>query len=101
MGWFEELFGLEKSEISNNMTEKDIALDILKDSKFIINTMSMAITESSNPRLREILKKQFNEALLNHFRLTDLSIQNSWYQTRSTPIEQLKTDYQEVQTLTD
>ncbi|KGK92084.1 coat protein F [Desulfosporosinus sp. HMP52] len=97
MGWFEDLFGIQDSD-TTKMTEKDIAIDMLKDSKFILNSMSMAITETTNPQLREILKKQLNSAIQNHFRLVDLSVQNNWYLPRSTPIEQVKQDYEEAST---
>jgi similar to spore coat protein len=100
MGWFENLFGTEDSD-NTKMLEKDMSLGMLKDSKFCLNSMSRAITETSNPKLREILKKQLNEAIQNHFRLVDLSVQNNWYQPRSAPIEQLKGDYNEVQTMTE
>lgn len=99
MGWFENLFGIDDSD-NTKMLEKDTSLDMLKDSKFCLNSMSMAITETSNPKLREILKKQLNEAIQNHFRLVDLSVQNNWYQPPSAPIEQLKGDYNEFQTMT-
>ena len=98
MGWFEDLFVTENSE-TTEMMEKDVALDMLKDSKFILNTMAMAVTETTNPKLREILKKQLNEVVQNHFRLVDLSVQNSWYLPRLAPIEQVKRDYEEAQTL--
>ena len=99
MGWVENLFGIEDSETSE-MMEKDVALDMLKDSKFILNTMAMAVTETTNPKLREILKKQINEVVQNHFRLVDLSVQNDWYLPRLAPIEHVRRDYEEAQTLT-
>lgn len=97
MGWFEELFGIENTD-TTKMVEKDIALDMLKDSKFLLNSMAMAITETTNPQLREILKKQLNSAVQNHFRLVDLSMQNNWYMPRSTPVEQVRRDYDEAAT---
>lgn len=106
MGWFDDLFGTSNSETtdssgSTEMMEKDVALDMLKDSKYILSTMAMAITETTNPKLREILKKQLNEAAQNHFSLVDISVQNDWYQPHSAPIEQVRQDYEEAQTLTD
>ncbi|AFQ44182.1 spore coat protein [Desulfosporosinus meridiei] len=97
MGWFEDLFGIQDSD-TTKMAEKEIAIDMLKDSKFMLNSMSMAITETTNPQLREILKRQLNSSIQNHFRLVDLSVQNNWYLPRSTPIEQVKQDYEEAST---
>jgi len=104
MGWFEQLFGIDDSETSENsatneMMEKDVALDMLKDSKYTLNTMARAVTETTNPKLREILKKQLNEVVQNHFRLVDLSVQSDWYQPRLAPIELVKRDYEDAQTL--
>lgn len=106
MGWLEDLFGIDDSETtettdSTEMMERDVALDMLKDSKFILNAMAMAVTETTNPKLREILKKQLNEVVQNHFQLVDLSVQNNWYLPRLAPIEQVRSDYEEAQTLTE
>ncbi len=100
MGWFGDLFGTENSE-TTEMTEQDIALDMLKDSKFMLSTMAMSVTETTNPQLREILKKQLNEVVRHHFRLVDLSVQNNWYLPRLAPIEQVRRDYEEAQSLTE
>ncbi|EGW39682.1 spore coat protein [Desulfosporosinus sp. OT] len=100
MGWLEDLFGTETTD-TTEMTEKDVALDMLKDSKFVLNTIAMAVTETTDSKLREILKKQLNEVVQNHFRLVDLSVQNNWYLPRLSPIEQVKSDYEEAQTLTE
>ncbi len=99
MGWLEDLFGIENSE-TTEMMEKDVVLDMLKDSKFALNTITMAITETTNSELREILKKQLTEVVQNHFRVVDFSVQNNWYLPHSAPIEQVKRDYEEAQNLT-
>lgn len=100
MGWLEDLFGTEDSK-KTDLAEKDLALDLLKDSKFILSAMAKAVTETVNPQLREILKKQFNGAVQHHFRLVDLSVQNNWYLPRLAPFEQVRQDYEAAQTLTE
>lgn len=105
MGFLEDLFGTENSESSESsettdMTEKDVALDMLKDSKFNLNARVMAITETTNPQLREVLKQQLNAVVQDHFRLVDLSVQNDWYLPRLAPNELIKRDYEEAETLT-
>jgi len=102
MGFLEDLFGTGSSESSETteMTEKDFALDMLKDSKFNLNARAMAITETANPQLREVLKQQFNAVVQDHFKLVDLSVQNDWYLPRLAPNEQIQRDYEEAETLT-
>lgn len=89
MGWFNDLLG------SNNtkLTDQDIAMDMLKDSKFALGALAMAIPETSNPELRQILKKSMGEAVKAHFRLSDIAINNDWYKPGLNPQEQLQRDY--------
>ncbi|MHB1407151.1 MAG: spore coat protein [Desulfitobacteriaceae bacterium] len=96
MGWLDNLFGEDQS-----LTDKDIAMDMLKDSKFALCSMSMAITESSNPELRQELKKQFNDALQNHFNLADMAANKDWYKPHVSPQEMLDHDFQDSQAIVD
>lgn len=89
MGWLTDLFGDEYTKL----TDQDIATDMLKDSKFVLNALATAIPEASNPELRQLLKKSLNEALIAHFRLSDLAINNAWYRPNLDPQEQLQRDY--------
>ncbi|GAB6171949.1 hypothetical protein JCM15765_14270 [Paradesulfitobacterium aromaticivorans] len=96
MGWLDSLFGEDQA-----LTDKDIASDMLKDSKFALCSMSMAITETNNPELRQELKKQFNAAIQSHFRLADMAANKDWYKPHLSPQEMLNRDFQDSQAVVD
>lgn len=76
MGLLETLFGVDDS---GKLTKQYITTDMLKDSKFALYSLILALSESSNPQMRQVLKKEFNTALQNHFRLLDISGEYDWY----------------------
>ncbi|MHB1407149.1 MAG: spore coat protein [Desulfitobacteriaceae bacterium] len=84
---------------NTNTTDKDIVTDLLKDSKFTIHSLTMALSESSNPQLREILKNYLNPSIDKHFQLADLAAAKNWYNPALAPLDQLKQDVTEAQTL--
>lgn len=89
MGLLDELFG------DNNITtlgDKDIASDMLKDSKFAVTSLAMMITEITNPEVRTVLAKQLNSAVTMHQRLSDLLVHKEWYTPYASPQEQLGQD---------
>lgn len=94
MGWLDDLFGT-----GTKFTDKDIATDILKDSKFAQCSLAMAISETINPELRQILKRQVNDGAKAHFRLADMATHNDWYKPNLTPEQQILNDYQEAANL--
>ena len=97
MGILETLFGVEDS---TKLTEQDIANDMLKDSKFALCSLILALSESNNPQIRQVLKKEFNTALQKHFRLADIAVENDWYHPYLTPKDQVKEDYENAQSVT-
>ena len=58
----------------NKLSEKDIAADMLKDSKFGVKSLSGAAAETVNPELRTMLRLQLDAAVKEHFELSDLAI---------------------------
>lgn len=97
MGWLDELFGTgTKTNDQDTLNDQDIVMDMLKDSKFALSAMVSAISETSNPELRQILKRQMNEACKAHFSLSDIAIKNNWYKPNLTPYEQIQNDYQQA-----
>ena len=94
MGWLDDLFGT-----GTQLSDQDITTDMLKDSKFALTSLAMAISETSNPELRQILKRQINDASKEHFRLSDIAVNNNWYKPNLTPYEQIQNDYQEANEL--
>lgn len=89
MGWLDDLFGT-----GTQLNDQDMITDMLKDSKFALSSLAMAISETSTPELRQILKRQMNEACKAHFRLSDIAINNDWYKPNLTPYEQIQYDYE-------
>ncbi|MDF2883696.1 MAG: hypothetical protein K0R54_4256 [Clostridiaceae bacterium] len=95
MSFFDRLLGTD-----NKLMDKDIAQDMIKDSKFGVTSLSAAAAEASNPELRQKLQQQLNKAVSEHFELTDMVIKKGWYPAFDDPVEQIKKDYSESQNLT-
>lgn len=95
MGILQEMLGSGTA-----LSDKDIAADMLKDSKFDLIGLTLAISESTNSQLRQILTKQFNECANDHFKLSNLAINNRWYPAYQNPMRQMQTEYRESQRLT-
>jgi similar to spore coat protein len=110
MSWLDSILG-EDSNNSNNgnnnennkdnsgLSDKDIALDMLIGSKFRIEALAKTITETSNPQLRQMLTGQLNMNINEHFRLSDIAINNQWYNVHATPQQQVQEDAKEAQNL--
>jgi similar to spore coat protein len=88
------------SDENSKLSETDIAMDMAKDSKFGITSLSMASAEATNPQLRQLLKSQLDTAINEHFELSDLLIKKGWYPAFAKPEQQLKTSYDGIQNLT-
>ncbi|KLU62973.1 coat F domain protein [Peptococcaceae bacterium CEB3] len=83
------------------MMDKDYALDMLKDSKLALHSLTMALAESTNPLLRETLTNVLNASVDRHFRLADIAVNKGWYaQPNLAPLDLLKQDMTESQSLT-
>lgn len=83
-----------------NFSDKDIASDMLKDSKFGVSTLSIAATEAVNPQLRQILNTQLTTAVQDHQRLSDIMIKKNWYPAYDNPTEQLRNEVRESNNIT-
>lgn len=80
------ILGLDDTTLS----EKDIAFDMLKDSKFNVTLLSGAAAEAINPELRSLLRGQLDTAIKEHFQLSDILINKGWYPAFDSPQDQLK-----------
>jgi similar to spore coat protein len=102
MSWIDSVLGPDESEKSNdsqtqkqsgsNLSEKDIALDMLAMSKTDIGMLSKVIPEATNPEVRQLLTTQLNGCIASHFKLSDMLITKGWYNAYGTPQEQIKQD---------
>lgn len=86
--------------MSNEITDKDIALDLLISSKASITAIAKAVTEATNPDLRDLLRNQLTASLNSHYRLTDISTAKGWYKVDSAPEQQLKGNLSMVSQIT-
>lgn len=84
---------------NTGITDKDIAMDMLIDSKATLTTLSMALTETTNPRLREVLSGQLIACINSHYRLSDIAIAKGWYNASSDPYQQLQQELSAVQAI--
>jgi similar to spore coat protein len=92
MGIIDTLMGND-----TGLTDKDIAFDMLKDSKFGIVGITLALTESTNNQLRQMLGSQLNNCIAEHHRLADLAIRKDWYLANAAPVQQVENDYRDSQ----
>ncbi|MGE5627413.1 MAG: spore coat protein [Solirubrobacterales bacterium] len=81
----------------DKLSSEDIAKDMIKDSKFSVTSLAAASAEAVNPELRQMLTQQLDKASREHFQLTDILLNKGWYHAYDEPIEQIKTEYQEMQ----
>lgn len=107
MSWLDSLLGTEEESGGNggnggngtNLQDKDIALDMLITSKSDIGMLTKAITETTNPQLRQMLTNQLNTCINDHFRLSDMAINKGWYNAYANPQQQVQQDVIEAQNL--
>lgn len=84
----------------NKLNDNDIALDMIKDSKFVATSLSAAVAEAVNLELRTMLKQQLDKAVTEHFNLSDIVINKGWYPAQEQPMEQLEEEYENSRDLT-
>ena len=87
MGFLDMLMGIE-----NPLGDLEIASDMLKDSKFALISLGKAITEVTNPQLKELILSHLLTAVEQHHRLSDLASRKDWYQPFLTPQQQVRDD---------
>lgn len=85
---------------NSTLSEKDIALDLITSSKATITTLAKALTETTNPELRETLKNQLTACVNSHYRLSDISISKGWYNANEDPSTQLQQDLSAIGSIT-
>jgi similar to spore coat protein len=85
---------------NTTLTEKDIALDLLTSSKATIATLTKALTETTNPALRETLRNQLTACVNSHYRLSDIAVNRGWYNAYTDPQQQLQNELSAINTVT-
>jgi similar to spore coat protein len=87
----ESLTGMDK------LSDQVIATDFLISAKNGIINYSMAITETASPELREVYKRQLQDAILTHEAITNYMMKNGYYHAYDIK-EQFKIDLQTTDT---
>jgi similar to spore coat protein len=77
---------------NTNLTEKDIALDLITSSKATITTLAKVLTETTNSELRDTLKNQLTACVNSHYRLSDIAVTKGWYNAYEDPQKQLQNE---------
>jgi similar to spore coat protein len=85
---------------NTTLTEKDIAIDLITSSKATIATLAKAVSETTNPQLREVLKNQLTACVNSHHRLSDIAISKGWYNADTNPQQQLQNELSAINTVT-
>ncbi|MFP3721437.1 spore coat protein [Niallia circulans] len=70
---------MDKLKATGKMRDELIATELLVSAKATVRTYAVAITETASPQVREILKKQLNEAIDNHAKIANYMIKNDMY----------------------
>ena len=78
---------------SSAIQDKSIAMDLLRDSKSLIVSLTRAASEAGNPRLRQFIHETLAESVQEHFRLADTLAGQGWYYPRDI-IQQPQADFE-------
>ena len=78
---------------SANLSDQVIATDFLLNAKTGVKNYATAITETSSPEVRNVLKRQLNDAINMHERISSYMINRGYYNVNSLQ-EQIKADLQ-------
>lgn len=82
---FESLTGMDK------MSDQVIATDFLSAAKSIILTYTTALTETTSPNVRTVLRNQLNDAIATHEAITNYMMKKGYYNAYNLQ-EQFKID---------
>jgi similar to spore coat protein len=84
MGILDMLMG-----INNPLGDREIASDMLKDSKFAVISLGKTVTEITNPQLKALMVNHLLTAINQHHQLSDLLIERDWYKPFLNPMQQV------------
>jgi similar to spore coat protein len=75
------------------LTDQVIATDFLLNAKAGVKNYATAITETSSPEVRNVLKRQLNDAINMHERIASYMINRGYYHVNNLQ-DQIKADLQ-------
>ncbi|MDF2963692.1 MAG: spore coat protein [Paenibacillus sp.] len=80
----------------NSMTDQVIASDLLISAKSGVKSYAIALTESTTPEVRQMLRKQLDQAITAHEQISNYMIQNGYYHPTQVK-QQIQLDLQNAQ----
>lgn len=69
----EKLTGMDK------MSDQVIATDLLISAKIAVRNYAIALSETTSPEVRAVLRKHLNDAIASHETITNYMIKNGYY----------------------
>jgi similar to spore coat protein len=62
------------------LNDQVICSDLLNSAKAGIKSYASALTETATPQVRDVLRRQFDDAVNCHEKLTNFMMNKGWYQ---------------------
>ena len=81
-----------------DMTEQVIATDFLIAAKSGVKNYALALTEAASPEVRDVLRRQLNDAISTHERISNYVISKGYYHAYN-PQEQIRIDMKAADTV--
>ena len=78
------------------LTDQVVASDLLFSSKSTITNISLAISETTSQNVRKVLRKQLDDAIDSHQKISSLMMNKGWYHAQNID-EQIKLDLKNAQ----
>jgi similar to spore coat protein len=75
------------------LTDQTIASDMLITAKTSIKEIAVALSETTTPHIRTMLRNQFEQAVTHHEQLSNYMMSKGWY-TPTNVIQQIQNDMQ-------
>lgn len=87
-------------ELDKSGEDKDqiIATELLVTAKSAVRTYAVALTETATPEVRDVLKRQLNQAIDQHARIADYMLEKNMYYAHDVD-KQLELDKKKVKTV--
>lgn len=77
----------------NKLSDQVIATDLLNSAKTGITGCAMALSETTSPAVRDVLRRQFDDAVSFHEKVSNYMINQGWYHPYNVK-EQIRMDIQ-------
>jgi similar to spore coat protein len=88
---------IENMTGTNNLTDQIIAADLLISAKSGIKDYAIALSETVTPEVRNVLRRQLDEAIVSHEQVTNYMMSKGWYHAYDVK-EQIRLDIQNAKT---